>query len=405
MPAPEQPSFAGGAASAPPVAKGPDGPTRRRFLAGAGLVGGGIVVGTARDLLLAPAGAAAPKPSINPRSAWGGDLPPKGPLEPERDVKFLLVHHTAGANGYPADAVRSTLRGIYSYHTGPKGWKDVAYNFFVDAHGGIWEGRKGSLDGPVRGDATGGSQGFAQLCCFLGDHQVTPPSAAAQAAMTDLLAWLAGRDGIDLRSGATVSFTSRGSNLHPVGSRVTTPTIAAHRDMSKTTCPGDACYQLVKGPIAQIAAAKAGATSAAATTTVATSAPASTPPGVTPMEPAAPETSLPAASATQVGEDDLAPPLTGAPPAPVEVARAPRQPAGEPSSTGRLLGVAGLGAVGAVAGAVLFRRRRHHAAAESRWYAGELLNPPGGGSAPPPDPAPDPRQEPAAPSEDTPSSP
>jgi hypothetical protein len=365
-------------------------------------VGGGIVAGAARDLLLAPAGAAAAKPSIKPRSAWGGDLAPKGALEPEREVKFLLVHHTAGANGYPPDAVRATLRGIYSYHTGPKGWKDVAYNFFVDAHGGIWEGRQGSLDGAVRGDATGGSQGFAQLCCFLGDHQVTPPSAAAQAAMTDLLAWLAGRHSIDLRPGATVSFVSRGSNLHPAGKQVTTPTIAAHRDMSKTTCPGDACYRLVKGPIAQGAAAKAGVTGPAAPVPPSTAA--SALPAVTPMEPAAPETSLPAASATQVGEDDLAPPATGPPPPPVEVARAPRQAAGEPSSTGRLLGVAGLGAVGALAGAVLFRRRRHQADAESRWYAGELLNPPGVPPVHPPDPHVD-RQEPTEPVEGIPSPP
>jgi len=354
------------------------GTSRRHFLAGAGLVGGGIVAGTARDLLVVPAYAAAPKPSIHPRSDWGQGLKPKGALEPERDVKFLLVHHTAGANGYPAGAVPSTLRGIYSFHTGEKGWNDVAYNFFVDAHGGIWEGRTGSLDGPVVVDATGGSQGFAQLCCFLGNHQATPPTAAAQNAMTDLLAWLASRHDIDLKAGATVTFRSRGSNLHPAGTQVTTPTIAAHRDMSKTSCPGDACYRLVKGQLAATAAAKAGATGGA--TRTAPPAPAADPAQTTtaPTETDPLETSPPPASSTDIGEDN--PPVPAVPA--VEPDDGPARAEDKPSSAGRLLGLGGLGAAGALAGAVLLRKRRTRADAESRWYSSELLNPP----MPPPDP-------------------
>jgi len=379
----------------------PEGTSRRCFLAGAaGIVGAGLVVGTARDLLLTPAGAKASQPAIHPRSDWGQGLPAKGVLDAERDVKFLLVHHTAGANGYPATAVPATLRGIYSFHTGAKGWKDVAYNFFVDAHGGIWEGRTGSLEGPVVVDATGGSQGFAQLCCFMGDHQAIPPTEKAQAAMTDLLAWLAGRHDIDLTVGAKVTFRSRGSNLHPAGKQVITQTIAAHRDMSSTTCPGDACYRLVKGPLAAAAAAKAGVTGAAAVRTpapVAEMAPTSS--ALPPAAPTAPEASLPEASPTEIGEDNPPPTTTTAPAAapPVEVAG--RQPEAEstPSSTGPALGLGGLGAAGAVAGVVLFRKRRSRAEAESRSYKAELLNPPTATPVQVPDPAPEALPEPAAP--------
>src|SRR5688500_18291358 len=42
------------------------------------------------------------------------------------------------------------------------------------------------------------------------------------------------------------TFVSRGSNRWPAGASVTTSTIAGHRDMSMTTCPGDAAYPLVK---------------------------------------------------------------------------------------------------------------------------------------------------------------
>lgn len=361
---------------------GDEGTTRRRFLAGAaGLVGGGIVSVTARDIVLSPAAAAAPQPTIKPRSAWSEGLKPKGPLPAEKpeDVKFLLVHHTAGANGYAQADVRQTLRGIFDYHTGAaKGWPDVAYNFFVDAFGGIWEGRQGSLTEPIKGSATGGSQGFALLCCFIGDHQKTPPTAAAQKAMSDLLAWLSGKYAINLAPGAEVTIVSRGSNLHPAGKSVKTRTIAAHRDMSKTTCPGDACYSLVRGSLAQAAAAKAGAPAgtisippaagAAPVTSAATIAP----------DPVIPASSLPPASGTQVEEDNPPPPVATTLPLP-----GGRDASGyEGGSTGRLVGLGGLGAAAALAGAVVLRRRRTRAAAESRWYSSELLNPPDEGLPP-----------------------
>jgi len=187
-----------------------------------------------------------PAPEIRPRAEWAAGLDPVGALEPEDDVRFLLVHHTASPNTGPAESV-SQLRSFFQYHTTTKGWPDIAYNFLVDSGGRIWEGRAGSLAGPVRGDATGGSQGFAQLCCFIGDFMTVPPSDQAVASMTQLLAWLADRHHLDLSPDARVSFVSRGSNRWPAGTRVTTAPIAGHRDMSQTTCPGDAAYALIPG--------------------------------------------------------------------------------------------------------------------------------------------------------------
>jgi hypothetical protein len=109
----------------------------------------------------------------------------------------------------------------------------------------VWEGRAGSLQRAKAVDATGGSQGFAQLCCFLGDHSSAPPSAAAQQSMGALLGWLAQREGVDLADGARARFSSRGSNRYPVGAAVDVATVAGHRDVSQTACPGDAAYVLV----------------------------------------------------------------------------------------------------------------------------------------------------------------
>ena len=116
--------------------------------------------------------------AIRPRAAWAGDGSlPKGPLTPE-DVKFLLVHHTATGNTYTADGVIDIIHGVYNSQTTEKGWPDTCYNFLIDRFGTVGEGRTGSIAGPVTADATGGSQGFAQLVCLIGDFTsvLRPPN-------------------------------------------------------------------------------------------------------------------------------------------------------------------------------------------------------------------------------------
>jgi hypothetical protein len=237
---------------------------RRRFLAASGVAGALAASGIAAR----PSAAQSPQPPIILRSEWGADLPPRGQL-PAEDVRFLLVHHTYQPDSsYEEDEVAGMLRSIYGFHTGAsKGWPDIAYNFFVDKFGRIWEGRTGSVDGPVQGSATGGNQGYSQLCCFLGDTTTEPPTPPALDSMISLLAWLADRYGIDTSPGAQVSFTSRGSNKWPAGAAVSTATIAGHRDMSMTECPGDACYQLVTGSFASLVTDRRASTAATSTTT------------------------------------------------------------------------------------------------------------------------------------------
>lgn len=181
--------------------------------------------------------------AIEPRSSWAGALRPKGPIDREPDVKFLLVHHTASSNTYKATDVPGLIRGFFSFHTGrEKGWPDVAYNFFIDKFGVVWEARTGSLNGWVAGSGTGGNQGFSQLCCLIGDYASVAPTKPQENSLVKLLAALADRHEIDTSPGATTSFRSRGSNRWKAGSLVETPTINGHRSMSLTTCPGDAAF-------------------------------------------------------------------------------------------------------------------------------------------------------------------
>jgi hypothetical protein len=181
--------------------------------------------------------------SIHRRSDWGADLPPMRAM-PHEDVRFLLVHHSATSNDVPDP--RSLIRGIYAFHTSSaKRWPDVAYNFFVAPDGSVWEGRAGSIDGPVAADATGGNQGYAQLVCLLGNHVEVPPTAAAQTSLTRTLAWMAGRFSLNTYADASTTFVSRGSNKFPAGQTITTPIVSAHRDVTYTACPGDAAVALL----------------------------------------------------------------------------------------------------------------------------------------------------------------
>lgn len=278
--------------------------------------------------LVAPADAL--RPVIRPRADWAADRPVRGELVAEDDVRFLLVHHTASTNDYGPDEVAAQIRGFYEFHTGPdKGWPDVAYNFFVDRYGGIWEGRQGSLAGAVRGDATGGSQGFSQLCSLIGNFQEGPVTAEQQASLTQLLAWLAERHGIDTTPGATVTFTSRGSNKWPAGQEVTARTIAGHRDMSLTSCPGDQAYALVPETL-PAGASLLRSEAAAATSTTA-------PPPTAPAATAAPATATTATIApATLGADTL--------PAGSDLAAGPGTAGADADDTSTILLVGGAGA-------------------------------------------------------------
>ncbi len=319
---------------------------RRDFLAGSAAVaaaavtamggGGDASAGTAQPLPLVPVDLA-PGLTVLRRASWGADLAaPAGlPAEAPGDVRVLLVHHSASTNDYGQSAAADQIRQFHALHTGPeRGWPDVAYNFLVDRFGRVWEGRAGSLDAPVIGDATGGNQGFSQLVCLIGTFVAEEPTPEALDALVRVLAWLGLRDEVDVTPGATTTFTSRGSNRWPAGATVETTTIAGHRDMSQTTCPGDAAYARVRGDLPALVAARAAAT-----------APTTAPPTTAP----------PTSAAT------TAPPTTS--PAPAQAGGEAARPAGDGDGddgapAALLGGVAVTAAVAATALAVRLRGRR-----------------------------------------------
>jgi hypothetical protein len=218
--------------------------TRREFLLG------GVAPFVIAPVMPAPV----PGPGAEWATPYGVVVAPRAPetapvvtgLATEPSVAVLVVHHSETRNDYLVDDVPTMLRSFRAYHVSKKkGWPDVAYNFFVDRFGGVWEGRTGSGTAPVVGSATGGNQGSSQLVCLVGNHTTVPPTEAAVAALSRLLAALADHYAMPLGAETTTDFVSRGSSRWPVDTVIRTRTIEGHRALSMTSCPGEAAYRLL----------------------------------------------------------------------------------------------------------------------------------------------------------------
>jgi hypothetical protein len=174
-------------------------------------------------------------PVVISRTGWGADesyrfsngqeIWPPEYLRPQ----VFIVHHTVTDNEPPDPAAQ--VRAIYYYHAVTRGWGDIGYNFLIDYQGRIYEGRYGGeRDGQtvVGGHARQYNYGSIGVA-LLGTYQEVAPAAAMDSALVDLLAWQAGRFGIDPLG---TSFFVDG--LYP--------NIMGHRDVLNTACPGDHVY-------------------------------------------------------------------------------------------------------------------------------------------------------------------
>jgi hypothetical protein len=180
-------------------------------------------------------------PPILTRLAWGANEKiRKGAPRYAPTLEFAVVHHTAGSNSYTAAQSASIVRGIYVYHAQGNGWNDIGYNFLIDRFGQVFEGRYGGIERNVIGAHAEGFNTGSTGVSVLGTYGSTAPSAAARAALANLLAWRLDVAHIDPLS--TLTWTSGGNARFPSGLPVTLRAVSAHRDTGFTTCPGAAFY-------------------------------------------------------------------------------------------------------------------------------------------------------------------
>jgi len=182
--------------------------------------------------------AATVAPSILPRLSWGAsESIRRGPPSYAPALRFAVVHHTAGRNGYRRTEAPAIVKAIQLYHVQGNGWNDIGYNFLVDRFGTIYEGRYGGVDRNVTGAHALGFNTGSVGVALLGTYGGTAPSGAAQDALARLLAWRLDLAHVDPTGFTTV--ISSGSERYAGGLPVLLRNVSGHRDTGFTECPGD----------------------------------------------------------------------------------------------------------------------------------------------------------------------
>jgi hypothetical protein len=185
--------------------------------------------------------AATATPAIVPRLSWGADeaIRRNAPSYAPR-IRFAIVHHTAGRNGYTQAEAAAIVKGIQLYHVQGNGWNDIGYNFLVDRFGTIYEGRYGGVDKAVIGAHARGFNTGSVGVALLGTYGSPVPSRAAQDALTKLLAWRLDLAHVDPLGILTA--LSGGNERFRSSVPVLLRAVSGHRDTGFTECPGNALY-------------------------------------------------------------------------------------------------------------------------------------------------------------------
>ncbi|MEV0089206.1 N-acetylmuramoyl-L-alanine amidase, partial [Saccharopolyspora sp. NPDC050642] len=145
-------------------------------------------------------------------------------------------------NDYTCDQSAALVRGIYYYHSVTNGWGDIGYNALVDKCGTIFEGRTGGLHLPAIGAHTGGFNRHVFGISMIGDYDAVSPSAATLESVSQMIAWKLANSYADPLGGVTLVSAGGGTSKYAAGTPVTMPTIFAHRDVGRTSCPGNFGY-------------------------------------------------------------------------------------------------------------------------------------------------------------------
>lgn len=186
---------------------------RRQLFRLAGGVGVASAVGAgAARMDVAAAAPAAGSVQLLCRDAWGA-RPARAGGKPHTITRMTL-HHEAVVLGDNRNAP-SHLRQDQRYHQDDKGWIDIAYHVGVDRNGNIYELRSTEFAGDTATDYN--TTGHFLVLCE-GDFDQEAVSEAQLQAAALAFAWAA-------------------QNFH-----VASSTLAGHRDLAATSCPGANLY-------------------------------------------------------------------------------------------------------------------------------------------------------------------
>ena len=185
-------------------------------------------------------------PNIIKRDGWWGNLPEKQinspDWEPEKiSPSHVIIHHTATQNNpsNPAQAVRN----IWHYHAITLGWGDIGYNFLIDQHGNIYQGRNNpwldTVDTRAAHAGLSNSKSFGVSLLGQFESSVSSPSPGlptqdAIDSLEQLIAWRFNQYNLNSYDTATIETRRYGF--------IDVPRICGHRDVAATACPGNTLY-------------------------------------------------------------------------------------------------------------------------------------------------------------------
>ncbi|KKU80562.1 MAG: N-acetylmuramoyl-L-alanine amidase family 2 [Candidatus Peregrinibacteria bacterium GW2011_GWA2_47_7] len=152
------------------------------------------------------------------------------PVQYAKDIKFIVIHHTASVKNLDNPAV--AIQNIYAYHAVTRKWGDIGYNFVIDQQGNIYEGRQGG--DKVIGGHTLALNKVSVGIAVLGDYQEEEIPPSVLRSLLTLTNYLSKKHTID-PDGFTTYKEEKYANF------------GGHRDSANTTCPGDYLYQKLFG--------------------------------------------------------------------------------------------------------------------------------------------------------------
>jgi peptidoglycan hydrolase-like protein with peptidoglycan-binding domain len=163
-------------------------------------------------------------PSLIPTEAWR--LPNWGPMPRLETIRPLgVTFHWEGPHMgvYRPDQYAGVVRGIEKFHRQTRGWLAIAYNWLVDPHGQVFEGRGAFKRSAANGTNDGNES--SEAICYIGGIG-DPFTEEAARAIGNLVAW---------------------RRHQGVGNKVWT-----HDNWRPTQCPGLALRQFALGGIGEV---------------------------------------------------------------------------------------------------------------------------------------------------------
>ena len=179
--------------------------------------------------------------AVRPRAAWGADLPPRRAARARGRPVPARAPHAPRPTATPPRSVPTTLRtSTRSTPAPPRAGPTSATTSSSTATAACGKAARGASTGPVDGRRDRRQPGLRPARVPARRlHRRAAHAGGHAVADAPCWRWLGGHSALDTSPGATTTFVSRGSQRWAAGRAVTTPTIAGHRDMTFTGCPGD----------------------------------------------------------------------------------------------------------------------------------------------------------------------